>query len=162
MNKAREAPIGVFDSGIGGLTVAREIMRQIPQERIVYFGDTAPPALRQQEPQYDYPVFPADRPLLKDAAGEGHRRGLQYGQRLRPGHPAAGIRHSHHRRCKARGQDGREGKPGGNIGVIGTAGTVGSHIYRDYIESLRPDAKVFEKACPCSSPWWRRAGERIR
>ena len=41
MNKAREAPIGVFDSGIGGLTVAREIMRQIPQERIVYFGDTA-------------------------------------------------------------------------------------------------------------------------
>ena len=41
MNKPREAPIGVFDSGIGGLTVAREIMRQIPQERIVYFGDTA-------------------------------------------------------------------------------------------------------------------------
>ena len=35
------APIGVFDSGVGGLTVAREIMRQIPQERIVYFGDTA-------------------------------------------------------------------------------------------------------------------------
>ena len=35
-----DAPIGVFDSGIGGLTVAREIMRQIPNERIVYFGDT--------------------------------------------------------------------------------------------------------------------------
>ena len=34
----RNAPIGVFDSGIGGLTVAREIMRQMPQERIVYFG----------------------------------------------------------------------------------------------------------------------------
>ena len=37
----RKAPIGVFDSGVGGLTVAREIMRQIPNERIVYFGDTA-------------------------------------------------------------------------------------------------------------------------
>ena len=37
----RESPIGVFDSGIGGLTVAREIMRQIPNEKIVYFGDTA-------------------------------------------------------------------------------------------------------------------------
>ena len=36
-----EMPIGVFDSGIGGLTVAREIMRQIPNEKIVYFGDTA-------------------------------------------------------------------------------------------------------------------------
>ena len=37
----KNAPIGVFDSGVGGLTVAREIMRQIPGERIVYFGDTA-------------------------------------------------------------------------------------------------------------------------
>ena len=36
-----KAPIGVFDSGIGGLTVAREIMRQSPNESIVYFGDTA-------------------------------------------------------------------------------------------------------------------------
>ena len=36
-----QAPIGVFDSGVGGLTVAREIMRQIPNEKIVYFGDTA-------------------------------------------------------------------------------------------------------------------------
>ena len=38
---ANNAPIGVFDSGVGGLTVAREIMRQMPEERIVYFGDTA-------------------------------------------------------------------------------------------------------------------------
>ena len=37
----KDAPIGVFDSGIGGLTVAREIMRQIPNEKIIYFGDTA-------------------------------------------------------------------------------------------------------------------------
>ncbi|MEG0227450.1 MAG: glutamate racemase, partial [Lachnospiraceae bacterium] len=34
-------PIGVFDSGVGGLTVAREIMRQLPEENLVYFGDTA-------------------------------------------------------------------------------------------------------------------------
>ena len=37
----KNAPVGVFDSGVGGLTVMREIMRQIPNERIVYFGDTA-------------------------------------------------------------------------------------------------------------------------
>ena len=37
----RDAPVGVFDSGIGGLTVAREIMRNLPTEKIVYFGDTA-------------------------------------------------------------------------------------------------------------------------
>ena len=41
MDGYKEAPIGVFDSGVGGLTVAREIMRQLPNERIVYFGDTA-------------------------------------------------------------------------------------------------------------------------
>ena len=37
----KTAPIGVFDSGVGGLTVAREIMRNLPNEDIVYFGDTA-------------------------------------------------------------------------------------------------------------------------
>ena len=37
----KNAPIGIFDSGVGGLTVAREVMRQLPDERIVYFGDTA-------------------------------------------------------------------------------------------------------------------------
>ena len=36
-----EAPIGVFDSGVGGLTVVKEIMRQLPGENLVYFGDTA-------------------------------------------------------------------------------------------------------------------------
>ena len=41
MNMDTNAPIGVFDSGIGGLTVAREIMRNLPMEKIVYFGDTA-------------------------------------------------------------------------------------------------------------------------
>ena len=41
MKPDREAPVGVFDSGVGGLTVAREIMRNLPSEKIVYFGDTA-------------------------------------------------------------------------------------------------------------------------
>ena len=41
MKTDKQAPIGVFDSGVGGLTVAREIMRNLPGERIVYFGDTA-------------------------------------------------------------------------------------------------------------------------
>ena len=40
-NANRTAPVGVFDSGVGGLTVAREIMRQLPRENMVYFGDTA-------------------------------------------------------------------------------------------------------------------------
>ena len=39
MKYKKTAPIGVFDSGVGGLTVAREIMRNLPHEKIVYFGD---------------------------------------------------------------------------------------------------------------------------
>ena len=57
MNQRKDAPIGVFDSGVGGLTVAREIMRNLPHERIVYFGDTASP--RQPEA------------AARTAAGEG-------------------------------------------------------------------------------------------
>ena len=41
MDNRKEAPIGVFDSGVGGLTVAKEIMYQIPNEKVIYFGDTA-------------------------------------------------------------------------------------------------------------------------
>ena len=41
MENRKTAPVGVFDSGVGGLTVAREISRQLPNENIVYFGDTA-------------------------------------------------------------------------------------------------------------------------
>lgn len=41
MEEKKHAPVGVFDSGVGGLTVAREIMRQLPGENVVYFGDTA-------------------------------------------------------------------------------------------------------------------------
>ena len=41
MDRFDNAPVGIFDSGVGGLTVAREIARQIPNESFVYFGDTA-------------------------------------------------------------------------------------------------------------------------
>jgi len=39
-------PIAILDSGVGGLTVVKEVMRQLPRERIIYFGDTGPRALR--------------------------------------------------------------------------------------------------------------------
>jgi len=41
MSDHQKSPIGVFDSGLGGLTVVKELMRQLPQENIVYYGDTA-------------------------------------------------------------------------------------------------------------------------
>ena len=67
----RNAPIGVFDSGIGGLTVAREIMRQMPQERIVYFGDTArvPYGSKSQETVLRY-----SRQIIRFLKTQGSRR----------------------------------------------------------------------------------------
>ena len=58
----KNAPIGVFDSGVGGLTVAREIIRQIPNERI---------PLRKQIKGNHYPVFQTDHSFSSGAAGEG-------------------------------------------------------------------------------------------
>ena len=55
----KQAPIGVFDSGVGGLTVAREIMRNLPNEKIVYFGDTA-----------RGPMVPNPRPLFCGIPGK--------------------------------------------------------------------------------------------
>lgn len=58
MNIDRNAPVGVFDSGIGGLTVAREIMRNLPSEKIVYFGDTARVHM-EVSPERQLSVIPA-------------------------------------------------------------------------------------------------------
>ena len=67
-----ERPIGVFDSGVGGLTVAREIMRQLPSEHMVYFGDTArvPYGNKSKETIIKYSY---------DKECESHRGSLQYG-----------------------------------------------------------------------------------
>ena len=71
----RQEPIGVFDSGVGGLTVAREIMRQIPNERIVYFGaiviacNTASAfALDTMQKEFDLPIIGVVKPGAKMAA----------------------------------------------------------------------------------------------
>ena len=61
----KSAPIGVFDSGVGGLTVVREIVRQLPNENIVYFGDTARVPYGSKSRQTIIPVFGADHPFFK-------------------------------------------------------------------------------------------------
>ena len=71
----RDAPVGVFDSGIGGLTVAREIMRNLPAEKIVYFGDTESSIWQQIQRDY-YRIFPSDNPFPERAEGEGDCGGL--------------------------------------------------------------------------------------
>ena len=152
MNDLREAPIGVFDSGIGGLTVAREIMRQIPEERIVYFGDTArvPYGSKSGKTIIRYSCQIAR--FLKtrgvkvivvacNTASAYALEALQQEMDI----PVIGV-------VRPGARVAARESIGGNIGVIGTAATVGSHIYQKYIQSLRPEAQVFEKACPLFVP----------
>ena len=72
----KDAPIGVFDSGIGGLTVAREIMRQIPNEKIIYFGDTARMPYGSKSKETVTRLFKADRAVSGDFSGEDYCGGL--------------------------------------------------------------------------------------
>ncbi len=160
MNDIREAPIGVFDSGVGGLTVVREIMRQIPQERIVYFGDTArvPYGTKSKDTVIRYSrqivrfLKTRNVKAIVIACNTASAYAMETLQRELD-LPIIGV-------VKPGAKVAASATTGGNIGVIGTEGTVGSHIYRDYIQSLRPDAKVFEKACPlfvslAEEGWWK-------
>ena len=160
MSKLREAPIGVFDSGIGGLTVAREIMRQIPQERIVYFGDTArlPYGSKSRNTiiRYSRQIVRFLRTRQVKAIVVACNTASAYALETLQQEsdiPIIGV-------VKPGARVAAKESPGGNIGVIGTAGTVGSHIYREYIQSLRPEAQVFEKACPLFVPGRGRMAQR--
>ena len=61
MNDHSQDPIGVFDSGLGGLTVVKELIHHLPNERIVYFGDTARVPYGTKSGRDDHPLFARDR-----------------------------------------------------------------------------------------------------
>jgi glutamate racemase len=145
-------PIGVFDSGIGGLTVVSEIMRQLPGEEIVYFGDTArlPYGPKSAETVTQFAMEDTDFLLSRgvkmvvvacntassvaiDALSE--RYDLPVIGVIRPGALAA-----------------VSSTLRGRIGVIGTEGTIASHSYRREIARLDRDAEVQEQSCPLFVP----------
>lgn len=150
--KRREAPIGVFDSGIGGLTVVREIMRQIPNERIVYFGDTArvPYGNKSKETVTRFSrqivrfLQAHEVKTIVVACNTASAYALDELEKeidipmigvVRPG-------------AKAAAEATRNGK----IGVIATEATIGSKIYAQYIEEMNHDVTIWGKACPLFVP----------
>ena len=138
----RNAPIGVFDSGIGGLTVAREIMRQMPQERIVYFGDTArvPYGSKSQETVLRY-----SRQIIRFLKTQGVKAiviacntasacALET-VRQELDIPIIGV-------IYAGARTAAEATHNGKIGVIGTEATIRSGIYTREMQKLRPDIET--------------------
>lgn len=148
----KEAPIGVFDSGVGGLTVAREIMRQIPNEKIVYFGDTArvPYGSKSKETVTRYSrqivrfLQTFDVKTIVVACNTASAYALtELEQELEI--PVIGV-------VKPGAKVAAEVTHNGRIGVIGTEATIGSQVYTRYIKDLNENVTIYGKACPLFCP----------
>lgn len=147
-----EAPIGVFDSGVGGLTVAKEIMRQLPGESLVYFGDTArvPYGTKSKETICKYSKQIAKFLITKEvkaiviACNTASALALRELEKwvevpiidvVQPGAKMAA-----------------ESTKNNKIGVLGTQSTIKSGIYETYLHAINPDLTVVSKACPLFVP----------
>ena len=148
----RDAPVGVFDSGVGGLTVAREIMRNLPSEKIVYFGDTArvPYGSKSKETVIRYSRqiirFLQEQQVkaIVVACNTASAFALDT-VRVEFDIPIIGVIESGAKVAAARTRNKR-------VGIIGTVGTVGSGIHAQYLKKLDPEITVFGKACPLFVP----------
>lgn len=148
----RERPIGVFDSGIGGLTVVREILAQLPAENVLYFGDSARVPYGSKSPET----------VTRFSIENTHfllRRGIKFlvvacntasalalpvlARRFEV--PLIGVIAPGAREAVRRTRNKK-------IGVIGTTGTVGSRAYEKAIAELDPACRVEAVACPLFVP----------
>lgn len=148
MSIDREAPIGVFDSGIGGLTVAREIMRNLPSEKIVYFGDTARLPYGNKSKNT---VLRFSRQIIRFLRTENVKAIVVACNTASAfalddikdelDIPILGVIEPG---AKVAAQITKNKK----VGVIGTVGTIGSGIHKQYLQSIDPEIQVYGKACP--------------
>lgn len=148
----KTAPVGVFDSGVGGLTVAREIMRHLPNENIVYFGDTArvPYGSKSRDNIIRYSrqiihfLKTKGVKAIVIACNTASALALDV-VREESDIPIIGVVEPG---AKAALSATRTKK----IGVIGTEATIRSAMYEKIICGLEPDAAVIGKACPLFVP----------
>lgn len=148
----KEAPIGVFDSGVGGLTVAREIMRQIPNERIIYFGDTArvPYGSKSKETvtRFSEQIVRFLRTFQVKTIVVACNTASAYALDVLEKEidiPIIGV-------LKPGAKAAMEATNNGRIGVIATEATIGSGMYYQYIKELNEKVTIYGKACPLFVP----------
>lgn len=145
----RDRPIGVFDSGVGGLTVVRALMERLPFEPIVYFGDTArvPYGIKSVETIAFYTrqiaEFLLDRQvkLLIIACNTMAAVAAQVVRDLSPV-PVLDV--------ISAGAQAAAGA--GRVAVIGTPTTINSNAYAQAIHALDPGARLYSQACPLFVP----------
>ena len=146
-------PLGIFDSGIGGLTVLKAVRREIPKEDIVYFGDTAhvPYGTKSKETITKFSVenvkflqtFEVKAVIV--ACNTASSLGLD-ALKQKFSIPIIGVIEPGSKRALETTKNGR-------IGVIGTKATIGSGSYEACLKGLDPSVKVFSGACPLFVPF---------
>lgn len=149
----KKSPIGIFDSGIGGLTVLREIRTGLPHENIVYFGDTArvPYGTKSRETitrfSTDIVSFLNDynTKLVIVACNTASSLSLEALKRKFTV-PIIGVIEPGAREALSKTKSGR-------IGVIGTKATISSGSYENALKAMDPKLKVFSQSCPLFVPF---------
>lgn len=146
------SPIGIFDSGIGGLTVAKETIAALPNESIIYLGDTArvPYGTRSKEIVTKFALELADFLLKKHvkclvvACNTISALALEEIKENSPV-PVIGV-------IKPAVKKAVQVTKNKKIGVIGTPGTIASYAYEEEIRKNSPDIQVISVACPLFVP----------
>lgn len=147
------SPIGVFDSGLGGLTVAKRVLEKLPQESMVYVGDEIHVPYGERTPEQitsfalgicEFLVH-RNAKLIIMACNMSSALALEKAQRLFPDIPIIGVIEAGVRAALA-------ASSGGPIGILATRGTANTKAYTKTIQRFRPDAEVFEQACPLFVP----------
>ena len=150
MSDAR--PIGVFDSGIGGLTVVHELLQRLPHEAITYFGDTArvpygpksPETVRRYADEAATYLLTRNIKLLVIACNTATAHAAERLAARLPV-PVIGVIEPGARAAVKASRTRR-------IGVIGTAGTIRSGAYDMEVRRLLPNARVYAQPCPLFVP----------
>lgn len=145
-------PIGIFDSGVGGLTVVKEIAKTLPNEKIVYLGDTArvPYGTKSEETIKHFSVENAEFlkkfhvKLIIVACNTASSIALPI-LRKRFNLPIIGV-------IKPGARKAVKATKNGRIGVIGTPATVKSRVYEKEIRRISKNKKVISMACPLFVP----------
>ena len=148
---ADNRPIGVFDSGLGGLTVVKELCRYMPDENIVYFGDTGrvPYGTRSRDTIRRYAredeefLLKQDVKLIIAACGTVSSVAADISEQL----PIPFFEVVSHAAA-----DAVKATKNGKIGIIGTAATVKSGKHKEYILKLMPKAQVTAQSCSLFVP----------
>jgi len=148
----RSAPVGVFDSGIGGLTVAHEVIRQLPHESVLYFGDTARVPYGPKSPDT---VRRYSREIADFLRDQGVKS-IVIACNTATAHALTALREQFDMPVIGVVEPGARAAVAvttrGRIGVIGTVGTIKSGAYERAIRAINSDVFITARACPLFVP----------